>query len=136
MPRAVHIHVHRIPAADLPMAQQRGEAFLARSFERKEARLRQFYVERVPLQGTKQGTQQESGYARAALATYTQGMLCMALTAAAVVAAGRWLSPWLFWGYVAGVTGATLVVVHRLEGWDSLELRLDGGSGGRKGKAA
>lgn len=143
--------MHRIPAAALPpqtqkqkekegqdVVAQQCEAFLAQSFERKEAALRQFYVEGVPLQESRgkeqeQGQKQhDRGYARAARAAYASGLLCMGLTTAAVVALGRSLSPLLFWGYVAVVTGLTLVVIHRFEGWDSLELRLDGG--GEKGK--
>jgi hypothetical protein len=66
------------------------------------------------------------GFARAARVAYAQGLVVMALTAAAVVMLARWLSPWVFWGYVGGATGITLLVVHGLEGWDSLELRLAG----------
>jgi len=62
----------------------------------------------------------------------------MALTAVAVVMLARSLPPWLFWGYVGAATGVTLLVVHCLEGWDSLELRLakeEGWDGGFKNKA-
>lgn len=152
LPRAVHIHVHRIPAADLPRQQQQQdgggqqcEAFLAQSFECKEAMLRRFYAEGIPLGQEEKQPQQEKqkqsrGYARAARRAYAQGLLVMALTAAGVVALGRWLSPLVFWGYVVGVLGTTVLVIHRLEGWDSLELRLvgegDGVDGEKKGKAA
>jgi hypothetical protein len=152
----VHIHVQRIPAADLPPDAAECEAFLAKSFEEKEARLARFYTQGIPLdaehspaqvgKGERKGKGAEEatanatsttssttsrGYARAARAAYAQGLLVMALTAAAAVVLARWLSPLAFWGYVLGATGVTLVVIHCCEGWDSVELRLAGEEEGR-----
>jgi hypothetical protein len=152
--------VQRIPAAALPPQDTAAcEAFLAKSFSDKEARLKRFYEKGVPLEkeaeeaekqqpSTERSSSSSSSsrvYAAAARAAYAQGLLVMGLLATAVVALARWLSPWVFFGYVAGVTGVTVFVMRYCEGWDSLELRLGGeeqwvdgsggGGGGNDGKS-